>query len=59
MDTTIILVLILSALFLGSILWLIIYSRQQQRVAAQAKRPAPPAGKDLRRTRTPGGGKSG
>jgi hypothetical protein len=59
MDTTIILTLVLSASFLGSILWLVIYSRRQQRVAAQAKRPAPPAGKSVRRTRTPGGGKSG
>jgi hypothetical protein len=58
MDTTIILVLVLSAAFLGSILWLIIYSRRQQGVAAPAKRPAPPAGKNVRRTRTPGGGES-
>jgi len=59
MDTTIILVLVLSASFLGSILWLVIYSRRQQRVAAQAKRPAPPAGRNVRRMRAPGGGKSG
>jgi preprotein translocase subunit SecG len=59
MDTTIILVLILSAFFLGSILWLVIYSRRQQRVAAQAKRPAAPAGKNVRRMRTPGSGESG
>ena len=59
MDTTIIFALALSASFLGSILWLVIYSRRQQRVAVQAKRPAPPVGKNVRRTRTPGGGKSG
>ena len=59
MDTTIVLVLVLTALFLGSILWLVIYSRRQQRVAVQAKHPAPPVGKSVRRTRTPGGGKSG
>ncbi len=51
MDPTIVLVLVLTALFLGAIAWLVIYSRRQQSVAARARQPAPPGGGDTRRTR--------
>ena len=46
MDTTIILVLVLSALFLGSILWLIIYSRRQKGDAVPIRQAKAPAGKN-------------
>jgi hypothetical protein len=52
MDTTIILVLVLSALFLGSILWLIIYSRRQQGVAVPVRQAERPAGKNVPGRRT-------
>lgn len=48
MDTTIILVLVLSALFLGSILWLVIHSRRQQGAAVPIRRAGTPAGKNVR-----------
>lgn len=48
MDTTIILVLVLSALFLGSILWLVIHSRRQQGAAVPVRREGTPAGKNVR-----------
>jgi hypothetical protein len=58
MDPTIVLVLVLTALFLGAIAWLVIYSRRQQiysrrqqSVAARDRQPAPPGGEDTRRTR--------
>lgn len=47
MDKTIILVLVLSALFLGSILWLIIYSRRQNGAAAPVRQAKTAAGKNV------------
>lgn len=50
MDTTNIFTLILSAFFLGGIVWLAIHSRRRQGAAVKAHRPETPAGKDVRRT---------
>lgn len=62
MDKTIIFTLVLSALFLGSIIWLAIHSRRQQGGAERAQ-PAEtaetPAGEDVSRRRTSGGKKTG
>jgi hypothetical protein len=59
MDTTIIFTLVLSALFLGSILWLVIYSRRQQGAAVRARRAETPAGKDVSGRPASGGKKTG
>jgi hypothetical protein len=55
MDTTIIFALVLSAIFLGSLLWLVIYSRRQQRAAPRSQQPTTPAVKNVRRPRAGGG----
>ena len=47
MDTTIIFTLVLSAFFLGGILWLIIHSRRQQGATVRARQADAPAGKDI------------
>ena len=52
MDTTIILVLVLSAFFLGSILWLVIYSRRQNGDAVPVRRPKTQEGKNVPGRRT-------
>lgn len=49
MDPVIGLVLVLSVLFLGAIVWLAVYSRRQQGAAVRAQRPSTPGGKDVRR----------
>jgi hypothetical protein len=47
MDTAVIFALVLSAIFLGCILWLVIYSRLQKGGAVPARRAGPPADKNL------------
>jgi hypothetical protein len=59
MDTTIIFTLVLSAFFLGGILWIVLQARRQQRAALRAQRPTTPDGKNVSRTRAGGGEKSG
>jgi hypothetical protein len=51
MDTTIIVTLVLSAFFLGGILWIVIQARSQQRAALRAQHPATPDGKNVSRAR--------
>ena len=51
MDPTIVLVLVLTALFFGAIAWLVIHSRRQQGVAVRPRQPAQPGGEDARRNR--------
>jgi cbb3-type cytochrome oxidase subunit 3 len=58
MDTTIIFTLVLSAFFLGGILWLVIHSRRQQGAAVLAQR-AETDGKDVPGRRESGGKKTG
>ena len=55
MDKTIIFTLVLSALFLGSIIWLAIHSRRQQGAAVRAQEAETPVGEDASRRRTSGG----
>jgi hypothetical protein len=59
MDTTIIFTLILSAFFLGGILWLIIHSRRQQGATVRSRPADAPAGKDLTGRRAARRGKTG
>jgi preprotein translocase subunit SecG len=59
MDKTIIFTLVLSALFLGSIIWLVIHSRRQQGAAVQAKQAETPAEKKVSGRRASGGKKTG
>ena len=59
MDTTIIFTLVLSAFFLGGIVWLVIHSRRQQGAAVREQPPSAQAGKHERRPRTAGGKKTG
>ena len=51
MDPAIVLVLVLSALFLGAVAWLAIYSRRQQGAAVRARQPSTPEGEEVRRPR--------
>lgn len=51
MDKTIIFTLVLSACFVGSILWLVIHARRRQSALARARRRVPPVREDARRTR--------
>ena len=51
MDKTLIFTLVLSACFVGSILWLVIHARRQQRTPVRARRPMPPVRKHERRPR--------
>ena len=53
MDPVIALVLVLSALFLGALAWLAVYSRRQQSAAVRTQQPSPPGGKNLRRPPAP------
>lgn len=47
MDTAVIFALVLSAIFLGCMLWLVIYSRRQKGTAVPARRAGPPADKNV------------
>ena len=58
MDSTIIFTLVLSAFFLGGILWIVIHSRRQQRAALRAQQPATPDGKNVSSTRGADGEKT-
>jgi preprotein translocase subunit SecG len=42
MDTTIIFTLVLSALFVGGIIWIVVHSRHQRSAEQQAQRTASP-----------------
>ncbi|HEU4597225.1 MAG TPA: hypothetical protein VFS10_18990 [Pyrinomonadaceae bacterium] len=58
MDSTIIFTLVLSAFFLGGILWIVIHSRRQQSAVARARRAETPDGEDVPRPRAPDGEKT-
>jgi len=59
MDTTIIFTLVLSAFFLGGIVWLVIHTRRRQGAAVREQPPSAQAGKHVRRPRAAGGEKTG
>ena len=59
MDTTIIFTLVLSAFFLGGILWIVIHSRRQQGAAVREQPSPAQAGKHVRLPRAGGGEKAG
>ena len=59
MDTTIIFTLVLSAFFLGGILWIVIHSRRQRGAAVRAKRAETPDGRNVPGRREVGRDKTG
>ena len=59
MDTTIIFTLVLSAFFLGGILWLVIHARRQQGATVRARQTETPAGRNVRGRRAGGRDKTG
>lgn len=58
MDTTIIFTLVLSAFFLGGILWIVIHSRRQQGADVQSRQAETPDGQDVSGRAASGGKKT-
>ncbi len=59
MDTTIIFALVLSACFIGGIVWIVVYSRRRQSAALRAQRQEGPGGENVRPRRAGAGDKTG
>ena len=59
MDATFIFTLVLSAFFLGGIIWLVIHARRQQGAAVRARQTETPSGRNVHGRRAAGRDKTG